>query len=79
MITPIAPPCGHRMPGDDTEGLGDLENKMGGSGANEPDEITAGDAFFPGGAMGWACEEGREEAERRRLLKKEWRKSKKNE
>ncbi|MBI9086701.1 MAG: hypothetical protein JEZ11_24100 [Desulfobacterales bacterium] len=67
------------MPGDDTEGLGDLEDKMGGSEANEPDEITSGDAFFLGSAMGWAYEEGREEAERRRLIKKEWHKSKKNE
>lgn len=42
---------------------------------NEPDEVeshddfTAREAFFFGSAMGWAYEEGLEEAERRRLEK----------
>lgn len=44
---------------------------------NEPDEadsheddFNAKDAFILGGAMGWAYEEGLEEAERRKLEKK---------
>jgi len=44
---------------------------------NEPDEadscdigLTAQEAFFFGSAMGWAYEEGLEEAERRKLEKK---------
>jgi len=51
----------------------DDEPKMG----DEPDEadlnengFTSKDAFFFGGAMGWASEEGLEEAERRKLEKK---------
>ncbi|MBI9086763.1 MAG: hypothetical protein JEZ11_24415 [Desulfobacterales bacterium] len=61
------------MPGDD------MDDEMTGEGEAESDGFTGEDAFFLGSAMGWAYEEGREEAERQRLIKKEWRESKKNE
>ncbi|MBI9086083.1 MAG: hypothetical protein JEZ11_20965 [Desulfobacterales bacterium] len=66
------------MPGDDlddTDGLDDMTVPED----TDTDGFTGEDAFFLGSAMGWAYGEGREEAERRSLLKKEWRESKKNE
>lgn len=60
------PPDGGADVGGESEDAGSVD-----------DEFTAKDAFFIGGAMGWGYEEGREEAERKRLLKKDWRKSEK--
>ncbi|MFH1983332.1 MAG: hypothetical protein ABIL58_15920 [Pseudomonadota bacterium] len=57
------------MPDEDMYDPGD---EMTGAGETESDGFTGEDAFFLGSAVGWAYEEGRDEAERRRLLKKEW-------
>ncbi|MBI9085422.1 MAG: hypothetical protein JEZ11_17635 [Desulfobacterales bacterium] len=60
---------------DDPDGLDDTTV----TDDTDTEGFTGKDAFFIGSAMGWAYEEGREEAEHLRLIKKEWHKSKKNE
>ncbi|MFH1983193.1 MAG: hypothetical protein ABIL58_15225 [Pseudomonadota bacterium] len=67
------------MPGDDLDDPDGPDDEMTGADEAESDGFTGEDAFFLGSAMGWAYEEGREEAERQRLLKKEWIESEENE
>lgn len=61
------------LPGEDESDPGDVD----GSGEAESEGFTGEDAFYLGSAMGWAYEEGREEARRRRLMRKEWREGRK--
>jgi hypothetical protein len=61
-------------PGEDVNDPGD---ELAGNDEADLDGFTGEDAFYLGSAMGWAYEEGREEARHRWLMRKEWREGRK--
>ncbi|MFH1982965.1 MAG: hypothetical protein ABIL58_14080 [Pseudomonadota bacterium] len=65
------------LPGDDMDEPEGPDDEMPAGEEADADGLTGREVFYLGSAMGWAYEEGREEAERRRLLKKGWREGRK--